>query len=151
MAENARFELTSSGSEPGFVGNYPNGQRGNHSGPSLARSGSFREGTESRMFGSGIGMSRGRATLTGDLPQLSHCLTLEPIIIGNQKYTRSGELRRVMGYSVGSTSEDNSFGAAHLKHSPPMAMEELKRFRSSVVDTRIKARYITLSHLYLSR
>ncbi|KAM7532274.1 hypothetical protein LguiB_035684 [Lonicera macranthoides] len=140
MAVNARFELTSSGSEPAFVGNYPNGQRGNHSGPSLARSGSFREGTEGRMFGSGIGMSRGSATLAGDLPLLSNCLTLEPIIIGNQKYTWSGELRRVMGYSVGSTSEDNSFGAAHLKHSPPMAMEELKRFRSSVVDTRIKAR-----------
>lgn len=140
MAGNTRFESSSTNSEPNFTGNYLNGQRGNHSGPNLDRPGSFREGVESRMFGPGVGLSRGSGTLAGDLPPLSQCLLLEPIMMGDQKYTRSGEFRRAMGFSVGSSSEDNSFGAAHLKPSPSVAVEELKRFRSSVVDTCIKAR-----------
>ncbi|KAK3029260.1 hypothetical protein RJ639_039105 [Escallonia herrerae] len=136
MAGCTRFEVTSASSEPVFA----NGQRGSHSGPHLDRSGSFREGVESRMLGSGVGTCRGSGALAGDLPTLSHSLMLEPIVLGDQEYTRSGELRMVMGCSVGSTLEDNSFGAAHLKPSPPMAMEELKRLRSSVADTCTKAR-----------
>lgn len=141
MAGNARFQLTSASSELGFAGNYPNEKRRNHYGPSMDRSGSFREGVESRMFGSGVSISRGNGSFTGDLPPLSQCLFLEPIVMGDLKYTRSGELRRVMGVSGGCSSEDNSFGAAHLKPSPPLAMEDLKRFRSSVLDTCNKARY----------
>ncbi|KAA8539132.1 hypothetical protein F0562_025824 [Nyssa sinensis] len=140
MAGNTRFDLTSGSPEPGFVGNYPNGQRGNYPGPSLDRSGSFREGGESRMFGSGTGLSRGSGTLTRDLPLLSQCLMLEPIMMGDQKYTRAGELRRVLGFSIGSALEENSFGAAHSKPSPPVAMDELKRYKTSVMDGCIKAR-----------
>ncbi|KAM7463800.1 hypothetical protein LguiA_031921 [Lonicera macranthoides] len=140
MAGNARFQLTSASSELGFAGNYPNEKRRNHYGPSMDRSGSFREGVESRMFGSGVSISRGNGSFTGDLPPLSQCLFLEPIVMGDQKFTRSGELRRVMGFSGGCSSEDNSFGAAHLKPSPPLAMEDLKRFISSVIDTCKKAR-----------
>uniref|UniRef100_A0A5B7A6R6 Uncharacterized protein n=1 Tax=Davidia involucrata TaxID=16924 RepID=A0A5B7A6R6_DAVIN len=140
MAGNARFELTSGSPEPGFVGNYPNGQRGNYPGPSLDRSGSFREGGESRLYNSGTGMSRGGGALMGDLPPLSQCLMLEPMMMGDQKYTRAGELRRVLGFSIGSALEDNSFGAAHSKPPPPVAMDELKRYKTSVLDGCIKAR-----------
>ncbi|KAL2557972.1 hypothetical protein Fot_02711 [Forsythia ovata] len=138
MAGNSRFELTSGSPESSFAGNYQIGQRGSYSSPALDRSGSFREGAESRMFGSGKATSRGSAILAGDLPALSQCLLLEPIIMGDQK-TRSGELRRVLGFSVGCSSEDNSFGAAHLKNSPPVAVEELKRLKASVADTCVKA------------
>ncbi|KAK6144631.1 hypothetical protein DH2020_021451 [Rehmannia glutinosa] len=41
-------------------------------------------------------------------------------------------------------SEDNSFGAAHLKNSSPGAVEELKRLRASVADTCVKASASTL-------
>lgn len=140
MAGNSRYELNSTSSELGFVGIYPNGQRGNHFGHTLDRSGSFREGTENRIVGSGIGTSRGSGTLLVELPPLPQCLMLDPILMGDQKYTRFGELRRVIGLSIGSTSEDNSFGATHLKSSPALAIEDVKSFKSSVVDTCIKAR-----------
>ncbi|KAK9284066.1 hypothetical protein L1049_012326 [Liquidambar formosana] len=141
MAGNLRFELTSgSPEESGFSGNYQNGQRGNYHGASLDRSGSFRDGSEGRMFSSGTCSARGNATSTGDLPSLSQCLMLDQITIEEQKYTRSGELRRVLGFSFGSTAEDNSFGAAHAKPPPPVATEELKRFKASVADASKKAR-----------
>ncbi|XP_059628443.1 uncharacterized protein LOC132271164 isoform X2 [Cornus florida] len=140
MAGNARFELTLGSPESSLVGNYPNGQRGNYPGPSLDRSGSFREVGESRIFGSGTGASRGSGSLTGDLPPLSQYLMLDPIMMGDQKYTRAGELRRVLGFSIGSAPEDNSFGAAHSKPPPPVAMDDLKRYKASVMDACIKAR-----------
>ncbi|XP_059665904.1 uncharacterized protein LOC132311813 isoform X2 [Cornus florida] len=140
MAGNARFELTSGSQEPGFAGNQPNGQKGKFSVPSMDRSGSFREGGESRIFGFGTGMSRCSGTMTGNLPPLSQCLMLEPIMMGVQKYTRYGELRRVLGFSTGNASEDNSFGAAHCKPSPPVTMDELKRYKASIVDGLFKAR-----------
>lgn len=149
MAGNSRYELNSTSSELGFVGNYPNGQRGNHFGRTLDRFGSFREGTENRIVGSGIGTSRGSGTLLVELPPLPQCLMLDPILMADQKYTRFGELRRVIGLSIGSTSEDNSFGATHLKSSPALASEDVKRFKSSVVDTCIKARYLFLFYFIL--
>lgn len=143
MAANARFESPSaSSSEPGFSGPYTNGKRGSHSvavGPNLDRSGSFREGM---MFGSGFAAARGggsTSVTSGSLPPLLQCLSLEQIQIGDRKIDRSVELKRVMGLFVGSTTEENSSGAGipgHSKSSPPLAVaEDLKRLRSSVVDT----------------
>ncbi|PSR98782.1 Neuron navigator 3 like, partial [Actinidia chinensis var. chinensis] len=139
MPGNARFEALGS-PESGFVGSHPNGPRGVYPGSSLDRSGSFREVGENRMFGSGAGASRVNRTVTVNFPPLSHCLMLEPIVMTNQRYTREGELRRVLGFSVGSASEDNSFGAAHLRPSPVVVMEELKRYKESIIDTNKKAR-----------
>ncbi|KAK8544419.1 hypothetical protein V6N13_056200 [Hibiscus sabdariffa] len=69
------------------------------------------------------------------------CLPLEPISLGSQKYTRSGELSRVLGVPLrSSTSDDHSFGVSHPKPSPPVATEELKNFKESVQDTSRKAR-----------
>ncbi|KAI3470617.1 hypothetical protein Pfo_027280 [Paulownia fortunei] len=138
MSGNARFELTSTSPDSSFAGNYQNGQRG-YSAPTLDRSTSFRDGADSRNFASGKANSRGSATTSGDVTPLSQCLMLEPIVIGDQKYARSGDLRRVLGFSVGSSSEDNTFGAANLKNSSPGAVEELKRLRASVADTCVKA------------
>lgn len=138
MAGNGRFESNSAGPEDlAFSGSYSNGQRGNYS---LDRSGSFREGSENRMFSSATSMSRGMATVIGDVLPLSQCLMLDPITMGDQKYTRLGEVRRLLGISFGTSAEDNSFGAAHSKPPPPVASEELRRFRASVLDASIKAR-----------
>nr|GMD01913.1 uncharacterized protein LOC109148070 [Ipomoea batatas] len=139
MAGNARFELKSASPDSGFAGNYSNGQRVSYTGPTLDRSGSFNEGAGNRMFGYGKGTSRASGTLTGDIPPVLQCLMLEQIPIGEPKYNRSVELRRVLGLSVGSTSEDNSFGPAHLKPSPPVSMDEVKRFRANLIDTCSKA------------
>lgn len=138
MAGSVRFESSSSSPEDlAFSGGHPNGQRGNYS---FDRSGSFREGSEGRIFGSASSVSRGVVMSTGDGPSLLQSLTLDPINIGDSKYPRSGELRRVLGISFGTTAEDNSFGAAHSKSPPLVATEELKRFKSSVSDSINKAR-----------
>ncbi|GAV58381.1 hypothetical protein CFOL_v3_01915 [Cephalotus follicularis] len=141
MAGSLRFESSSaSPDELAFAGHYPNGQRGNYSSASLDRSGSFREGSESRIFSSGTSTSRGSSASVGDGPPLTQWLMLDPIAMGDQKYTRLGELRRALGISSGSTQEDNSFKAVHSKPPPPVATEELKRFKASVLDASDKAR-----------
>ncbi|KAI3734618.1 hypothetical protein L6452_14091 [Arctium lappa] len=144
MAGYAAFESASaSSSELGFSGTYLNGQRGVRSvavRPNLDRPGNLRE------FGSGFAVSRdgnSGVVASDDLRTLSQCMSLEPIEMGDHKIAWYGELRRVMGISVGSTAEENSFGAAaaHMKPSPPVAaVKDLKRFRLSVVDTCVKAR-----------
>ncbi|KAK4435926.1 hypothetical protein Salat_0756200 [Sesamum alatum] len=138
MAGNARFELTSASPDSSFAGNFQNGQRG-YAVPTLDRSTSFRDGADSRNFASGKANSRASATSSGEVTTLSQCLMLEPIVMGDPKNARSGDLKRVLGSSAGSSSEDNSFGAAHLKNSSPGAVEELKRLRASVADTCVKA------------
>ncbi|KAL0403554.1 UNVERIFIED_CONTAM: hypothetical protein Sradi_1996200 [Sesamum radiatum] len=139
MAGNARFELTSASPDSSFAGNFQNGQRG-YAVPTLDRSTSFRDGADSRNFASGKANSRASAS-SGEVTTLSQCLMLEPmpIVLGDPKNARSVDLKRVLGSSVGSSSEDNSFGAAHLKNPSPGAVEELKRLRASVADTCFKA------------
>ncbi|KAK6929065.1 hypothetical protein RJ641_005270, partial [Dillenia turbinata] len=141
MAGNVRFELNSGSlEEPTFAVNYPNAQRMNYSSATLDRYGSFRETSESRLLSSGTSVSRVNSSVSGNSSPLSQCLLLEPIMMAEQKYPRCGEVRRVLGLSIGSSSEDNSFGAAHSKPPPPVATEELKCFKASVSDARIKAR-----------
>lgn len=106
------------------------------------------------MFNSGINLIRGSATPSPDMPPLPQCLPLDPIILGSQKFTRSGELKRLLGVPLGSTSEDHSFGVAHPKPPPPVVTEELKHFKESVQDTSKKARYFfffckSFSHVML--
>lgn len=101
------------------------------------------------MLNSGNNLSRGNAGLSSDMPPLPQCLPLEPISLGSQKYTRSGELSRVLGVPLrNSTLEDHSFGVSHPKPSPPVATEELKNFKESVQDTSRKARYSLSSLLH---
>ncbi|XP_030488998.2 uncharacterized protein LOC115705726 isoform X1 [Cannabis sativa] len=142
MAGSVRFESTSASPEDlGFTGSYSNVQRGGYLNASLDRSGSFRESGETRMFSSGASTPRASTALIGDLPPIAQYLTIDPITIENQRYTRLGELRRALGIiSFGSTGEDNSFGAAHSKPAPSVATEELKRFKANVQDGSNKAK-----------
>lgn len=139
MAGTAKLDLTPASPETGLVGSYQNGQRG-YSGPSMDRSASFRETVESRSFGSGKANSRAVVTSSGDVPVLSQCLMLDPIVFGDQKYTRTSDLRRVLSFSVVNGSEENTFVASHPKGSSPASVDELKRIRASVQDTCVKAR-----------
>ncbi|KAK9170414.1 hypothetical protein Syun_002554 [Stephania yunnanensis] len=140
MAGSTRFELSASSPEgSAFNSSYTNVPRGNYSGANLERSGSFREGVESRNANSGQGLGKVSASSLMEMP-LPQFLALEPITMGDQKFTRTGEARRVLGFTLGSGSEDHSFGVAHLKASPLIASEELKRLKASVLDTSNKAR-----------
>lgn len=143
MAGNARFESSpANADELAFVGTHPNVQRGNHSGASLDRSGSFRESSEGRMFNSSTSnVSRGSSPLLGDMPSISQCFVLEPFLMVDQKYPKSGELRKALGIPPGASAEDGSFGANHAKLPNLVVGEELKRFKSNVVDGSTKARY----------
>ncbi|GMG99480.1 hypothetical protein Nepgr_001320 [Nepenthes gracilis] len=139
MAANVKFDLSSgSPDELGYVGNYPNGQRGNYPGANLDRSGSFRESSDGRNFSFGSSTSKGNPASMMDLPPFSHCLMLEPITVGDPKC--SVELRRALGVSLTSVPEDNSFGAAHSKPPLTIATDELKRFKESVLEACSKAR-----------
>lgn len=139
-----RFELTSNSSEgSSLTANYQNGQRASYAGPSLDRSGSFRENIENRMLTSGSATYRG-GTSSVEMPPLTQSLVLEQFSLGEQKFTRAGELRRVLGVSLGTTSEDLSVGAVHSKPPLPVALEELRRFKASVLDTSSKARFVFL-------
>ncbi|XP_031282756.1 uncharacterized protein LOC116141386 [Pistacia vera] len=61
--------------------------------------------------------------------------------MGDQKYTRLGDLiRKALGPSLGTTAEENAFGAAHAKPPLAVATEELKRFKANVLDGSNKAR-----------
>ncbi|KAG9144626.1 hypothetical protein Leryth_020240 [Lithospermum erythrorhizon] len=139
MAGNGRFELSSASPDSSIVGNYSNGQRGVSSGSTLDRSGSFRESSENRIFGGGRGASRGINTSLGDLPPLAQCLMLEQITISDKKVSKTGELRRALGLSVGSNSEDTTLGVSHMKASPLASMDDLKRYRASIAETCDKA------------
>ncbi|KAG6778205.1 hypothetical protein POTOM_018059 [Populus tomentosa] len=92
------------------------------------------------MLNSGNNLNQGSSALSPDMPPVTQCVPLEPITLGNQRYTRSGEVRRVLGVPLGSVSEDHSFGVAHPKPMPPVATEELKHFKESVQDTSRKAK-----------
>ncbi|KAG8380646.1 hypothetical protein BUALT_Bualt06G0037400 [Buddleja alternifolia] len=138
MDGNTRFELSSASPDSSFSGNYQNGQRGS-SAPTLGRPSSFREGAESRNSGYGKANSKGSANSSGDVPSLSHSLMLGSIVMGDPKYARSSDLRRVLGFSVAGGSEDNPVAGAHLKNSSPVAVEELKQLRASVAETCVKA------------
>ncbi|XP_021730540.1 uncharacterized protein LOC110697476 [Chenopodium quinoa] len=141
MAGNAKFELSSASPDnSGFSGSYSNGQRSSYAGPTLDRSGSFREGSDGRNYSSGSGTSKMNASPMADLPPLSQCLVLEPITMGDLKNIRAGELKRALGYSFGNASEDNSLGAGHAKPPPNSATEELKRLKAGVYEGSLKAR-----------
>nr|XP_048325119.1 uncharacterized protein LOC107410028 isoform X1 [Ziziphus jujuba var. spinosa] len=81
---------------------------------------------------------RGSTIQSSEMPPLPQCLPLEPITLGNQKYPRPGELRRVLG--VPSTSEEHSFGVSHSKIPAPVGTDELKHLKKSVQDGSRKAR-----------
>lgn len=95
------------------------------------------------MLSPGSNVRRGNAAQSSAMPPLPQCLPLEPIMLGNQKCTRSGELRRVLGFPLGSTSEDHSFGVSNPKPPPSVATEELKNFKESVQDASRKSRFST--------
>ncbi|KAE9616745.1 hypothetical protein Lalb_Chr03g0028061 [Lupinus albus] len=90
--------------------------------------------------GNKLNISSTSEITSSDMAPLPHCLQLDPITLGNQKYTRSGELRRVLGVSVGTTSEDHSFTVSHPKPTAPVASGELKHFKESVQYASRKAR-----------
>ncbi|XP_021858656.2 uncharacterized protein [Spinacia oleracea] len=87
-----------------------------------------------------VSVSRSGALSSPDVPLLHQYLSLEHISFGTPKYTRSGELRRALGVSLGSASEDLPFRASNFRPSPPVAPEELKQIRESVSSTSAKAR-----------
>ncbi|XP_019448826.1 PREDICTED: uncharacterized protein LOC109351715 isoform X1 [Lupinus angustifolius] len=90
--------------------------------------------------GNKLNISSSSGITSSDMAPLPHCLQLDPITLGSQKYTRSGELRRVLGVSSGTTSEDHSFAVSHPKPTAPVASGELKHFKESVQYASRKAR-----------
>ncbi|KAK4758209.1 hypothetical protein SAY87_019510 [Trapa incisa] len=89
------------------------------------------------MLGNGKNCSKGSTILPSETPYLP--LHLDPITLGNQKSSRTGELRRVLRISLGSTSEGRAFGGDQNGSASSGASEELKHFKESVQDSSKKA------------
>ena len=138
LAGSSRAESASSSMDgPNFAATaHHNAQRGAYSGSGLERSGSFRESSENRALVPGPGTSR-NTSFSPEIPSLSQYLPLEPFLMSEQKFSRSGELRRVLGVTV----EDHSFGSAQFKPLLPIASEELKRFKASILESSTRTRY----------
>lgn len=141
MAGNNRFDLSAARPEKlPFKGTFPNGQKRNLTNGALDRSASFREGNEGQTRVPGAIPLRGNSPSSGDSASEANSLVLDPITMGDQKYTGSGELRRVLRISFGNTLEDYAFGTANLKSPLPVAPEELKRFKASLQEAAARAR-----------
>ncbi|KAK1263287.1 hypothetical protein QJS04_geneDACA008488 [Acorus gramineus] len=127
-------------------------QRGMYSAASLDRSGSFRESIENRTLNPGPAQSRGSGgALSGEIPSLSQYMSLEQMSLGEQKYTRTGELRRALNVSLGATSEEHLYIQSN-KPIPPVSSEELKRFKASVFESSARARdRVKLLNDYISK
>ncbi|XP_047329736.1 uncharacterized protein LOC124933055 [Impatiens glandulifera] len=138
MTGNGRFDMDSGIVEPGFMGSFANGPKGNHSGPTLDRSGSFREGGESRSFSSGNSTFRSSNQLAGGSSSSLQGLMLDPITMGVLK-SRSNEFRRILSV-FGLASEENSLGTAHSRPIPFAAADELKRYKDTITEVNNKAR-----------
>ncbi|KAL9235435.1 hypothetical protein vseg_010193 [Gypsophila vaccaria] len=84
--------------------------------------------------------SRGNVLSSSDIPMLSQYLSLEPISLGAQKFMRSGELRRALGFSLANASEDHMFRVSNFKPSAPLSTEDLKLYKENVFNASVKAR-----------
>ncbi|KAG6480452.1 hypothetical protein ZIOFF_063952 [Zingiber officinale] len=139
MAGSTRMESTSSSMDGSHGTNFPpayqNGQRGTHLPPGLERSGSFRENMENRSLFAGPGTLRNAAS-SSEVPTVSQYLPLDTFSWGEQRFSRTGEIRRVLGVTV----EDHTFGSAQSKPVPPIAPEDLRRLKGSVYESSNRAR-----------
>lgn len=89
------------------------------------------------MLGNGKNCRKGSMMLPSETPSLS--LHLGPITLGNHKSSRTGELKRVLRDSLGSTSEGHAFGCDPNGPASSGACEEIKHFKESVQDSSKKA------------
>ncbi|OWM69004.1 hypothetical protein CDL15_Pgr025191 [Punica granatum] len=62
-------------------------------------------------------------------------LTLDPIILGNHKSSRTGELKRVLRFPLGNTSEGHASGGDRSRSASSSTNEELKHIKESVQDS----------------
>lgn len=89
------------------------------------------------MLGNGKNCSKGSTMLPSETPSLP--LHLDPIVLGNQKSSRTVELKRVLRASLGGTSEGHSLGGDQNRPASSGASEELKNFKESMQDCSKKA------------
>lgn len=134
MAGGTRSELASSSPEgSAFTTSYLNGQRGSYTGPSMDRSGSFREGLDCRVFSSGAGVTRSPTSVAvTETRPLSSGLMLEPLSFGDQRHNRLGDLRKALGLAF-----DDQIRVAQFK---PLPSEEFKNFKLALQEVPSRAR-----------
>ncbi|KAF5188912.1 serine/arginine repetitive matrix protein [Thalictrum thalictroides] len=119
---------------------YPAGHRGAY--PSASLSGSYRESMENRMLSSLPNMSRSTTTLSrGDVLNFFHGLPFDSKQLATgHKFSRQGDLNRVMTATVGISAGDLSSGSLNTKHLVASSFDELKRVKTSIHDNSVRAR-----------
>ncbi|ERN02233.1 uncharacterized protein LOC18430337 isoform X1 [Amborella trichopoda] len=138
MSTGARLELSSASPDGHTYGSsYPSGHRGCYAAGSLERSSSFRDGMENRTLTPLSNASRNHASSHGDAMSFS---LVDPLSMGDLKFARPGELRKVISMALGVTSEDPSLGTVQAKSLPPLALDELKRVKAGIHENFVRAR-----------
>lgn len=141
MAGNTKFDSSAASPEKlASQGTFVNGQKRKLINGSLDISTGLRKGNDGQLLIPNANMLRGNSTYAGDAAPLDQSLILDPITMGDQRYTRSSELRRVLGMSFGATLEDCAFGNANLNSHLPVAPEKVKRLKACVQEVSTKAR-----------
>ncbi|KEH44319.1 hypothetical protein MtrunA17_Chr1g0210751 [Medicago truncatula] len=133
---------TASREESTFKGTLSNGQRENSVIGDSDRSASVLEGNASQAFVSGANMLQGSSTSSADSDPSAQSSKLDPKAT-SQKYTvtSSGELRQVLGTSLGNSLEDCAFRTANLISRLPADSEKLKEFKVRMQEASGKSRY----------
>lgn len=132
---------TASREESTFKGTLSNGQRENSVIGDSDRSASVLEGNASQAFVSGANMLQGSSTSSADSDPSAQSSKLDPKAT-SQKYTvtSSGELRQVLGTSLGNSLEDCAFRTANLISRLPADSEKLKEFKVRMQEASGKSR-----------
>lgn len=137
MATSSKFDLSSGSPDRPL---YTGGHRGSHLAPALDRCGSFRESMESSNSASISSNSRAPVTQE-DVSSFFQCLRFDPkVVAADHKSSRQGDFKRHLNVALGISADDSPTVSAKSKLLPCPLPEEIKRFKSGLRESSVKAR-----------
>ncbi|KAI4344547.1 hypothetical protein L6164_011762 [Bauhinia variegata] len=135
MATSSRFDLSSSSPDRPLY----TGQRGSHIAASLNRSGSFHESMENPILSSLPNMSRGGSSAgQGDVTSFLQGLRFDPKSVA--AVIRQGDFKRHVNVALGISPDESPSSSSKGKLLPSPVPEEIKRVKSGLCSSSVKAR-----------
>lgn len=138
MATSSKFDLSASSDRPP----YPSGPRGLYGGPSLDRSGSFRESMDSPILSSFPSMSKNSFRVTqGNIKNFFECLHFDPESVGSDnKVQVLGEIKRIANVVLGSLQDGSASGSLKGRLLSSLSQEDLKKTKAALQEGSDEAR-----------
>ncbi|XP_060961109.1 uncharacterized protein LOC133031642 isoform X1 [Cannabis sativa] len=137
MATSGKFDISGSPDRPLYIG----GQRGSHIAPSLDKSGSFRESVDNPILSSLPNMSRSASVAHENLLDFFRCIRFDAkVVAAEHKSLRQGDFKRHINVAFGVSPDESPSGSTKGKMLPSPSPEEIKRLKSSLRESNVKAR-----------